>query len=408
MPFPRQCAVLVGGLGTRLGRLTTETPKPLLDCGGRPFLAWILRELSRFGIEDVLLLAGHRSDRMVNFVEDVRRQLPKPMRIRLSIEPLRAGTGGALWYARDLLDEHFVLVNGDSWFDTNLARFLADAMKADSLVRMLLRKAEDTSRYGVVELFDDQIFAFHERAAPKGRDIVNAGIYVVRKNVLAFTEPVCSLEKDVLPKLAKQNILTGQVAKGYFVDIGSPQDYARANFELPQRLYRPAVFFDRDGVLNEDIGWVGSIDRFHWKEGAREAVEAVTEAGFHAFVVTNQSGIARGYYSEEDVESLHRWIIDEVHASGGTIDDIRYCAAHPDAINPAYRQNLDWRKPAPGMILDLSSKWEIDATRSFLVGDKKSDLKAADRAGIVGHLFPGGDVRKFVSQFLDAPGAYRQ
>lgn len=402
--FPRQCAILVGGLGTRLGSLTAETPKPLLECGDRPFLAWIFRELSRFGIDEVLLLAGHLSDRVANFAEDAARHLPKPMRIKLSHEPMHAGTGGALWHARDLLNDRFLLVNGDSWFDTNLARFLAGEMDVtNSLVRVLLRETEDTSRYGVVEVSGNHILTFHERTATKSRGIINAGIYLVRKAALDFAEPVCSLEKDVLPKLAKQSFLTGQVAKGYFIDIGSPEDYARANLELPQRLHRPAVFFDRDGVLNEDIGWVGSIARFHWREGAREAVEAVTEAGFHAFVVTNQSGIARGYYSEDDFGILSRWMIDEIHAAGGTIDDLRYCAAHPEAPNAAYHANLDWRKPAPGMILDLSSKWEIDITRSFLVGDKETDLVAAEKAGIPGHLFSGGDVCKFVSQFLTTP-----
>ena len=221
------------------------------------------------------------------------------------------------------------------------------------------------------------------------------------KDALDFTQPICSLEKDVLPKLAEQRLLTGQTASGYFIDIGSPGDYARARMELPQRLHRPAVFLDRDGVLNEDTGWVGSIDRFVWKVGARDAVVAITDAGFHAFIVTNQSGIAREFYSENDVENLHRWVVDQIHGGGGTIDDLRYCPAHPEARDPKYRQNLNYRKPAPGMILDLASKWEIDIKRSFLVGDKKSDLEAAQAAGIPSYLYSGGDVCNFISRLLN-------
>ena len=122
--LPRQCAVLVGGMGTRLGSLTTATPKPLLDCGGRPFLAWVLRELSRFGIEEFILLTGHLSDQLQTFAAELPGLLPKPATVRLSLEPLPAGTGGALWNARNHLDERFLVVNGDSWCDTNLARFI--------------------------------------------------------------------------------------------------------------------------------------------------------------------------------------------------------------------------------------------------------------------------------------------
>ena len=157
----------------------------------------------------------------------------------------------------------------------------------------------------------------------------------VHKDALGFAEPVCSLEKEVLPKLAEQQALTGQVANGYFVDIGIPEDYARASMELPRRLHRPAAFFDRDGVLNEANGWTGSTERFQWKEGAREAIVAVTEAGFHAFIVTNQSSTAGGYHSEDDIEALHRWAIEAIHAGGGTIDDLRCCPAHPLGRSPA-------------------------------------------------------------------------
>src|SRR5579863_3809519 len=141
MIFPHQCAIFVGGLGTRLGLLTAETPKPLLDCGGRPFLAWILRELSRYGIDDVILLAGYKVDAVTTFADRVQPHLPKSMRVTLSAEPFPAGTGGALWHARDRLDDHFLLLNGDSWFDTNLALFLARANTEPGwLVRMLLRE----------------------------------------------------------------------------------------------------------------------------------------------------------------------------------------------------------------------------------------------------------------------------
>ena len=121
----RQCAVLAGGLGTRLGALTANTPKPLLPCGDRPFLAWLLREFIRFGVEEFVLLTGHLSEQVEARVEELSALLPRAVRIIISAEPARAGTGGAVFHARERLAERFLLCNGDSLFDCNLARLLS-------------------------------------------------------------------------------------------------------------------------------------------------------------------------------------------------------------------------------------------------------------------------------------------
>ena len=149
----RQCAVLVGGLGTRLGALTADTPKPILPCGDRPFLAWLLRECIRFGVEDFLLLTGHLSDRVAEAARgDPARHCPADARITISREPIRAGTGGALVHARAQLDDRFLLLNGDTLFDFNLSNLLADAADdgPDVVGRMVLRQLDDVSRFGVV------------------------------------------------------------------------------------------------------------------------------------------------------------------------------------------------------------------------------------------------------------------
>jgi len=398
----RQCAVLVGGLGTRLGSLTAATPKPLLRCGDRPFLAWLLRELVRFGVTDILLLAGYRSEQMVAAAADIAANLPRPARITIAQEPFRAGTGGAVFHARDLLADRFLLCNGDSLLDCNLANLLSAAAADDDGVtgRMVLRALPDASRYGVVALRDDRVTEFRQRPAPGTAGLINAGIYLFRRGLVDALSEVCSLEADVMPRLAAAGALRGTVAGGYFRDIGVPEDFARAQTELPAVLHRRALFLDRDGVLNVDHGHVGTRERFEWMPGALETIRFATEAGWHVFVVTNQSGVARGLYDEAAVRDLLEWMADEARRAGGTIDDARYCPFHQDAVVAAYRQAHPWRKPEPGMLLDLIEKWQVDPARSVLIGDQPTDLAAAAAAGVAGHLFRGGNLLQFALPIL--------
>ena len=393
----RQCAVLVGGLGTRLGQLTADTPKPLLPVGDRPFLAWLLREITRFGVEEIVLLTGHLSERVEQALAGLAALLPRPVRIVLSREPVRAGTGGALRHARHLLDERFLLCNGDSLLDFNLSSLLADACAdgPDVVGRIVVRPVEDASRYGVVALEGDRVTAFHERPAAAGGPapgLINAGIYLFDRRLLDDVAEVCSL--------AARGVLRATRGAGYFIDIGVPEDLARAQHELPARCRRPALLLDRDGTLNIDHGWVGTRERFEWVEGAREAVAMATARGWHVFVVTNQSGIARGLYDEAALLALHAWMADAVRAAGGTIDDIRYCPFHPEAPLADWRRDSDWRKPAPGMILDLLQAWGLDPARCVLVGDRPTDMAAAEAAGIAGRRFPGGNLAAFVAPLL--------
>ena len=190
------------------------------------------------------------------------------------------------------------------------------------------------------------------------------------------------------------------MSDGWFIDIGIPDDLARAQAELPRHLERRALFLDRDGVCNVDHGWVGTRERFEWVAGARQAIAAATRRGWHVFLVTNQSGVARGHYTEDDVRVLHRWMLDEVLAEGGTIDDSRYCPFHPEAVLPAYRGASSWRKPGPGMLLDLLRAWRLDPARCLMVGDQPSDMATAAAAGMPGHLFPGGNLLDFVTPLL--------
>jgi len=162
----------------------------------------------------------------------------------------------------------------------------------------------------------------------------------------------------------------------------------------------PAAFFDRDGVINVDHGYVHSVDRFELIAGAAQALRLCRDAGFLIFIVTNQAGVARGYYDEAAISRLHDHLRDCLLREGASVDDIRYCPHLPDATVVRYACECSWRKPAPGMILDIARHWPVDLRLSFLVGDKDSDIAAAQAAGVTGHLFTGNNLADFVKPII--------
>jgi D-glycero-D-manno-heptose 1,7-bisphosphate phosphatase len=167
---------------------------------------------------------------------------------------------------------------------------------------------------------------------------------------------------------------------------------------------RGAVFFDRDGVLNEDFGYIGEIERFVWRPGARAAIKLANDLGLFVFVVTNQAGVARGFFSEESVIALHAFMQQDLVALGAHIDDFRFCPHHTDGTVPRYTKACAWRKPEPGMLLDVLRHWPVDVHHSVMLGDKASDLAAAKGAGIAAIMVDDRPLDALLHAYLSESG----
>jgi D,D-heptose 1,7-bisphosphate phosphatase len=394
----KQAVILVGGLGTRLGERTRLVPKPLLEVAGRPFLDFILDELSRYPtIQEILLLAGHQAGQVVERYEGRRW---RGATVSVVSEPAPFGTGGALKHALSRLESRFLLLNGDSFFDFNMLDLAVETTAASATVHVALKRDHSGDRYGRVLLEGELIKTFLPAGSqPNGP--INSGVYYVDRDVLGLIDQVpCSLEQVIFPRLAEQARLRATLYDGFFIDIGVPADFERAQSELPERVRRPAVFFDRDGVLNVDKAYVHKVDDFEWIPGAREAIKLCNDRGYLTFVVTNQAGVARGYYGTEQVEQLHGWMNRDLAEIGAHIDEFQYCPYYEEGVVEQWRRPSGRRKPAPGMILDCLDGWPVRKESSFLVGDKLHDLEAAGAAGIPGHLFEGGNLASLIRPLL--------
>ena len=161
-----------------------------------------------------------------------------------------------------------------------------------------------------------------------------------------------------------------------------------------------AVFFDRDGTLNVDVGYLHRPEDFVWIEGAKEAIKYVNDNGYLAILVTNQSGVARGYYPEEDIKEVYDWMNKELAKIGAHLDALFYCPHHPTGKIPAYTKICSCRKPDTGMVDEACLRFNIDRSKSYLVGDSERDLECAQKAGVQGIRFSGGNLLNCICEMI--------
>lgn len=391
----RQAVVLVGGLGTRLGPLTRDMPKPMLPVAGEPFLDILLRNIARHGFEEILLLARHQAQKVRDHYASGRIGGAV---VRVLEETGQAGTGGALREAAAELDEVFLLSNGDSFFDFNYLALAQQFAQRDAQLAIALREVPDVSRYGRVSVDAQGIVTGFAEKSPgtAGPGLINGGVYVVSRRVLDRIGPgQVSLESDVIPGLVQEGQVCGQRFEGYFLDIGLPETYDQAQHELPAVDRRKVVFFDRDGTLTRDDGYTHRVEDLEFLPGAIAAIRQLNDAGRLVIVLTNQAGIARGLYGTGDMQRFHAAMQRDLQAAGAHVDGFFFCPHHPDITGPCA-----CRKPGTGLFEQAAAQFRMDLDGAVMIGDKASDIEAAAAFGIRGLWTDGRNLAQLCSEIV--------
>ena len=379
-----EAVVLAGGFGTRLKSVVSDVPKPMAPVGGRPFLRYELDCLTDRGVDRVVLAVGYMKEKIMEAFGDFYRGA----RLVCSVEDEPLLTGGAVKKALALCrDDAVFVVNGDTLFDVDLEAMAAFKKEKGARLVMAVRPMLDAGRYGLIRTGEGgRIEAFMEKR-PGTAGLVNGGCCLMDRDFLdAVPQRVFSLEKDVFEPCVQRGDVFAFESRGFFVDMGVPEDYRRACRELPGLVTkRPVVFFDRDGTINEDVGHLHRPEELRFVEGMPEFIARWNDWGWRVVVVTNQSGIARGLYDEDAMRGLHRVMNERLKEKGAHVDAFYFCPHHPDFTGPCR-----CRKPEPGMLQRALADFEVDPSDCLLFGDSRSDMEATARCGVKAVLVTPG------------------
>lgn len=375
---PREAVVLAGGFGTRLAHVVPDVCKPMAPVAGRPFLRFIMDQLAAAGFERVVVADGYRREQVESYFGSAYRGLD----VAYSPEDEPLLTGGAVRRALARCSAGWVFVlNGDTWLDVDFGAMEAAAGAAPASVEAVIavKRMRDFERYGTVDVGEDgSVAAFHEKR-PCAEGLINAGVYLLRREALAGMPERFPLESGWFERVVGDGALRAVECGGGFIDIGVPEDYGRAQSMLAPlaRSWRLAMF-DRDGTVNVDTGHLHEPGRLELIPSTVELMRRYSaDPDYRVVVVTNQAGIAKGLYTEADMRALHRFMAERLGELGARVDAWYFCPHHPDYTGPC-----DCRKPAPGMLLAAMRDFDADPAECVMYGDMPSDEAAAKAAGV--------------------------
>jgi len=394
-----QLVVVAGGKGSRLRDRLGDLPKPMARIGGRPLLEHQILLAKRCGINSIVLLVGYGADKIREYFGDGSRW---SVNIVYHPESAPLGTAGAVLDALDDLEEHFLVMYGDTMLNVDLDRFHKAHLDAGAPVSLLVHPNDHPHDSDLVELDEeDRIRCFHPYPHSTNQylaNLVNAALYMIdRRSLESYSGSTAfpDFGKHFFPHLLGKGVpLHGYRSREYIKDAGTPErlDRVIADFESG-RIERgslttsaAAVFVDRDGTLNREVSHLRSPDQLELLDAVPEAIRKLNSAGRPVVVITNQPVIARGECSEIVLHEIHNKLETELGLRGAYLDAIYYCPHHPDGgyegERPELKIKCSCRKPAIGLIEQAARDLNLDLSRSWLIGDTSRDIETARNAGL--------------------------
>lgn len=409
--------IMAGGKGTRISSVASDIPKPMIKVEGIPVLEREIECLKNQGFDDIILTVSHLGNIIMDYFGDGSGNSPvtgEPFGVHIDYyfeeEPL--GNAGALFKIKDKLTSDFLLLNADAMFDVDFNRFVAFHRKHGGLVTLFTHPNSHPYDSGLIIANKngsvEKWLAKEDERPQYYRNRVNAGLHVINPEVLELVginadsvgkvgvdgKPVkVDLDRQLLKPLAGTGKMFCYDSPEYVKDMGTPERYysvckdckegriSAKNLKNKQK----AIFLDRDGTINKYVGFLRNIDDFELIDGVAEAIRKINESGYLAIAVTNQPVIARGEVSFEELEEIHNKMETLLGKEGAYLDAIYYCPHHPhkgyDGERPELKIECDCRKPKPGMLLKAAEDFNIDLSKSWMIGDGENDVKAGINAG---------------------------
>ncbi|MFO7369078.1 MAG: HAD-IIIA family hydrolase [Bacteroidales bacterium] len=393
-----KAVILAGGKGTRLGDLTQEIPKPMIPIGDKPLLHHQVDLLVRYGFREIIILVNHLKNPIIDYFGNGSRFNTD---ISYFEEPYPMGTVGGIKEIESELTDDFLVLYGDVMVDMDIRRLIDFHRNKNSACTLVLHPNDHPYDSDLVELDENgRVIAFHSKPHPAGQwyhNLVNAGVYLLSPAVLKELEKgkKADFGKDIFPVLYQKLALFGYQTTEYLKDMGTPDRLqkvrndvisgkaARSSYEQKQ----PAVFLDRDGVLNVERSYISRPEDLQLYDFTAPSIKKLNQAGLLTVVVTNQSAVARNLCTEEEVKIIHKKMETELGEQGAWLDAIYYCPHHPDKgfpeENPKYKIDCDCRKPKTGMFRKAIEKFNIDPRSSYMIGDTERDIQAGANTGCV-------------------------
>lgn len=387
--------IMAGGKGTRIASVVHDIPKPMIPIAERPVLEHQLCCLKKQNLTDIIFVVGHLGNIVKDYFKDGSQF---GVHINYYCEETPLGTAGALYFLKKQLNEDFLLLNGDIIFDVDFSKMIAFHKQHNASATLLTHPNSHPYDSALIATDEyNKVTTWMNKEEPRKiyKNRVNAGIHILSPAVLAnLAGPQkTDLDRDILKPLVSGGQVFAYDSPEYVKDMGTPERYYQICDDFKKgkiqakNLYnkQKAVFLDRDGTINQYCGFVTSPDQLTLIDGAATAIQQINASEYLAIVVTNQPVIARGDCTFEELGQIHNELETRLGDCGAYLDDLFYCPHHPDRGFEGeyieYKIQCDCRKPKPGMLFAAAEKYNIDLTKSYMVGDSMWDAEAGRAAG---------------------------